>query len=74
MTGSFKVFKLLQDRGDVILNDRHGRGMGDLRKKYSEIARTAILSAPFSIPVISVFLTTAMLVPYVENSVLTNRT
>ena len=28
-----KVFKLLQDRGDVILNDRHGRGMGDFAQK-----------------------------------------
>jgi len=28
-----KVFKLLQDRGDVILNDRGGKGMGDFAKK-----------------------------------------
>lgn len=28
-----KVFKLLQDRGDIILNDRGGKGMGDFAKK-----------------------------------------
>jgi len=28
-----KVFKLLQDRGDIILNDRGGKGMGDFARK-----------------------------------------
>jgi hypothetical protein len=28
-----KVFKLLEDRGDIIKNDRNGRGLGDFAKK-----------------------------------------
>lgn len=28
-----KVFKLLQERGDIVLNDRHGKGMGDFAEK-----------------------------------------
>ncbi|MEL6865700.1 MAG: S24 family peptidase [Bacteroidota bacterium] len=27
------VFKLLQDRGDIVLNDRNGKGMGDFAEK-----------------------------------------
>lgn len=28
-----KVFKMLEDRGDIVLNDRDGKGMGDFAKK-----------------------------------------
>ncbi len=28
-----KVFKLLEERGDIVLNDRNGRGMGDFAEK-----------------------------------------
>lgn len=28
-----KVFKLLEDRGDIVLNDRNGRGIGDFAEK-----------------------------------------
>ena len=28
-----KVFKLLEERGDIVLNDRNGKGMGDFADK-----------------------------------------
>ena len=28
-----KVFRLLEERGDIILNDRNGKGMGDFAEK-----------------------------------------
>ena len=28
-----KVFKMLEDRGDIVKNDRHGRGVGDVAHK-----------------------------------------